>query len=52
MLTGKLKEALAGEMTPKFLATIGAEGVPNVVPVTSIDAADERTLIFGESQPI
>jgi hypothetical protein len=41
--------ALKGEMTPKFLATIGADGAPNVVPVTSImpagDAPDR--LIFG-----
>ncbi len=44
-----LIEALSGEMTPKFLATRSADGIPNVVPVTSImpsgDVADR--LIFG-----
>jgi hypothetical protein len=44
-----LIDALKGEMTPKFLATVTVEGVPNVVPVTSImpagDAPDR--LIFG-----
>jgi hypothetical protein len=40
--------ALAGARTPKFLATRDAEGVPNVVPVLSLEAADERTIIFGE----
>jgi hypothetical protein len=33
--TPGLPEALKGEMTPKFLATRNAEGVPNVVPVIS-----------------
>jgi hypothetical protein len=44
-----LLQALSGEMTPKFLATRSADGVPNVVPVTSVmpagDAPDR--LIFG-----
>jgi len=47
-LTGDLAEALHGEMVPKFLATLDATGTPNVVPIISLDAADERTLIFGE----
>jgi hypothetical protein len=44
-----LMEALSGEMTPKFLATRSADGVPNVVPVTStMPAGDvEDRLIFG-----
>jgi hypothetical protein len=44
-----LLEALSGEMTPKFLATRSAEGIPNVVPVTSIMPAGdvEDRLIFG-----
>src|SRR3989304_41254 len=49
---GKLTEAalraLAGARTPKFLATRDADGVPNVVPVLSLEAADEGTIIFGE----
>jgi predicted pyridoxine 5'-phosphate oxidase superfamily flavin-nucleotide-binding protein len=41
-------KALAGARTPKFLATRSADGVPNVVPVLSLEAADEQTIIFGE----
>ena len=33
---------------PKFLATLDTEGVPNVVPITSLEAVDESTIIFGE----
>lgn len=40
--------ALGGPRTPKFLATRDADGIPNVVPVLSLEAADERTIIFGE----
>lgn len=47
-LSGDLAEALHGEMVPKFLATLGPDGTPNVVPIISLDAADEKTLIFGE----
>lgn len=46
-LTGDLAEALHGEMVPKFLATIGPDGQPNVVVCTSLDAADGNTLFFG-----
>jgi len=44
-----LLKALGDGMTPKFLATRSAEGVPNVVPVTSIMPAGdmEDRLIFG-----
>lgn len=44
-----LLEALRGKMTPKFLATHNASGVPNVVPVISILPADDEpdTLFFG-----
>ena len=41
-------EALAGQTTPKFLATLDRDGVPNVVPVISLQAVDESTIIFGE----
>ncbi len=47
-LDDELIQALRGEMTPKFLATRDASGKPNVVPIVSLDAADERTLIFAE----
>ena len=48
MLTTEIMKAFAGEMTPKFLATAGADGTPNVVPVISLMAPDPGTLIFGE----
>jgi hypothetical protein len=47
-LTEPVVRALAGARTPKFLATRDAEGVPNVVPVLSLEAVDEGTVIFGE----
>ncbi len=40
--------ALAGARTPKFLATRSADGIPNVVPVLSLEPIDEQTIIFGE----
>jgi len=45
----ELMKALSGEMTPKFLATRSANGIPNIVPVTSIMPAGdvEDRLIFG-----
>jgi len=47
--TPGLLEALRGAMTPKFLATRSAAGVPNVVPVVSLLPAEDRpdTLFFG-----
>ncbi len=44
-----LLTALQGEMTPKFLATRSASGIPNVVPCVSILPAEEQadTLFFG-----
>ncbi len=44
-----LLDALRGEMTPKFLATRSAAGVPNVVPCVSIMPADDQpdTIFFG-----
>lgn len=43
----KLCEALRGEMTPKFLATVDGNGTPNVVPIISLHPYDDRTIIFG-----
>jgi len=40
--------ALSGSRTPKFLATRDDGGTPNVVPVLSLEAVDERTIIFAE----
>lgn len=44
-----LLDALRGEMTPKFLATRNAAGVPNVVPCISLQPADDQpdTVFFG-----
>ncbi len=43
-----LGEAFHGEFVPKFLATRDGAGKPNVVPVITLDAVDERTLVFAE----
>jgi len=44
-----LLDALRGEMTPKFLATRQASGIPNVVPCVSMLPADDQpdTVFFG-----
>ncbi|MGQ9573011.1 MAG: hypothetical protein ACUVV3_07500 [Dehalococcoidia bacterium] len=47
-LSPSIIDALAGERTPKFLATLDSQGVPNVVPIISLQAVDEGTVIFGE----
>jgi hypothetical protein len=47
-LSPEAMKALSGAVTPKFLATRDATGIPNVVPVISLEAADEHTIIFGE----
>jgi len=47
VLSPAIVEAMA-PVGPKFLATLDAEGVPNVVPITSLQAVDESTIIFGE----
>ncbi len=47
VLSPAIIEAMA-PVGPKFLATLDAEGIPNVVPITSLEAADESTIIFGE----
>lgn len=47
-LSAEAMLALSGPRTPKFLATRDVRGAPNVVPVLSLEAADERTVIFGE----
>jgi len=47
-LSPAVMKALSGAVTPKFLATRDAQGIPNVVPVQSLEAADEQTIIFGE----
>ena len=40
--------ALSESRAPKFLATRNADGEPNIVPVLSLQAVDERTIVFGE----
>lgn len=42
-----LHQALTGEMTPKFLATRSADGIPNAVPLISLQPADDQPdLVF------
>ncbi len=48
LLGPDLIKALHGEMVPKFQATLNGKAEPNVVPIISLDAADDHTLIFGE----
>ncbi len=48
LMDDALLAALSGEMTPKFLATLDAEGRPNIVPVISIAPWKGDELIFGE----
>jgi hypothetical protein len=45
----ELEEALRDEMTPKFLATRSPDGLPNVVPVISLQPADDQAdvIFFG-----
>jgi len=43
-----LRKALAGEFTPKFLATLDASGRPNCVPIISITPYDDEHVVFGE----
>lgn len=40
--------ALSKEDVPKFLATADENGLPNIVPVISLSAVDERKIIFAE----
>jgi len=47
VLSPAIVEAMA-PAGPKFLATLDAEGIPNVVPITSLQVVDESTIIFGE----
>jgi hypothetical protein len=47
-LDEKAIAAFAGTKTPKFLATASPDGMPNIVPIISIEAWDPWTLIFGE----
>ena len=44
-----LLDALAGEMTPKFVATRSSDGEPNIVPLISLLPADDQSdlLFFG-----
>jgi len=46
-LEGKALKAYKGEAWPKFLATVDPDGIPNVVPVLTLKAADPTTLIFA-----
>ena len=46
-LDQKALKVFRKEYFPKFLATVDANGVPNVVPVLTLRAADESTLIFA-----
>lgn len=44
----RLRTALTGDRTPKFLATLDASSRPNCVPIITLTPYGEDTLIFGE----
>jgi len=46
-LEGKALKAYKSESYPKFLATVDKNGIPNIVPVLTLQAVDPSTLIFG-----
>lgn len=46
-LEGKALKAYKSKVSPKFLATVDSDGIPNVVPVLTLRAADPTTLIFA-----
>lgn len=47
-LSQEIIDMFGNAMTPKFLATVDGEGIPNVVPITSLMSAGQDTLIFGD----
>lgn len=47
-LPPEAEASFARPMLPKFLATVSARGVPNIVPIISIEATDAQTIIFAE----
>jgi predicted pyridoxine 5'-phosphate oxidase superfamily flavin-nucleotide-binding protein len=48
VLDPELRAALEGDRTPKFLATLDANGQPNCVPIISLTPYGDDMLIFGE----
>ncbi|MHA1269045.1 MAG: pyridoxamine 5'-phosphate oxidase family protein [Candidatus Helarchaeota archaeon] len=44
----KIIRAFQEDAAPKYLATLSKDGVPNVVPILSLDSINENTLVFGE----
>ena len=47
-IKGKLREALSGEMTPKFLATVDAQGKVNVVLIATLEPNGERKVAYAD----
>jgi Pyridoxamine 5'-phosphate oxidase len=47
-ITGDLAEALSGEMTPKFIATVDKDGLPNLVLLVSLEPDTETRMAYGE----
>ena len=47
-LNSKSLKIFKGELNPKFLATVGDDGRPNIVLIISMTTRDNQNLIFGE----
>ncbi|MBD3230076.1 MAG: hypothetical protein GF329_17995 [Candidatus Lokiarchaeota archaeon] len=47
-LSDKGIKAFEEGASPKYMATLNDEGVPNVVPILSLDTIDRNTLMFGD----
>jgi predicted pyridoxine 5'-phosphate oxidase superfamily flavin-nucleotide-binding protein len=47
-ISEKGMKAFQEDAAPKYLATINDDGIPNVVPILSLDTVDEQTIMFGD----
>ena len=47
-LSKKAIKSFQADAAPKYLATLSKDGIPNVVPILSLDAINEDMLTFGD----
>jgi len=47
-ISPSLHEALSGEMTPKFVATVDPEGKPNLVLIVSLKPEGDDRMVYGD----
>ncbi|MHA1751561.1 MAG: pyridoxamine 5'-phosphate oxidase family protein [Candidatus Helarchaeota archaeon] len=48
MMEKKALFAFQEDAAPKFLASLSKEGIPNIVPILSLDALNENMIFFGD----